>query len=207
MAGIFIRRFMQTNKKLLSLVGFIIAIFVLANFHFFSANLKFMFLSRKLTVFRNTSENAYSSNQILPDYLIIKSLGISAPVIYISEKNEKTYQTALASGVVHYPGTANPGELGNCYIFGHSSDYLWSKGKYKSVFAILPSIKLGDIITVSNIQGQVFEYVVTGSRKVAANDLSVLDQQGNKKKLLTLQTSYPIGTALARWIVVAELKD
>jgi len=40
---------------------------------------------------------------------------------------------------------------------------------------------------------------------VSPKDLSVLDQQNFQKKFLSLQTSYPIGTALKRFVAVAEL--
>src|SRR5687767_11297538 len=72
-----------------------------------------------------------------PDRLFIPSLGIDVPLVYIEEKNEAAFQAALRDGVVHYPGTAMPGQPGNAYYFGHSSDYSWSKGEYKNVFATL----------------------------------------------------------------------
>jgi sortase A len=140
-----------------------------------------------------------------PNTLRIPSLGIQAPVIYVDTVSETAFQTALRNGVVHYPKTALPGEPGNVYIFGHSSDYRWSKGSYKTVFALLPKIANGAIINVTNASGTVFTYRVTGTRIVGPKDLHVLDQQGNTKHLLTLQTSYPLGTALKRFIVTAEL--
>jgi HemK-like putative methylase len=70
--------------------------------------------------------------------LSIPSLSIEAPIQFIDKADEKTFQAALKNGVVHYPGTALAGEFGNMYIFGHSSDYIWSKGHYKTIFAVLP---------------------------------------------------------------------
>ena len=144
---------------------------------------------------------------IAPNQLTIQDLNIKAPIVYIDKSNPQADESALQQGVVHYPGTALPGELGNCYIFGHSSDYIWRTGKYKTIFAPLPSIAVGDAITVSNPAGEVFTYTVTKTFVTGPSDTSVLDQQGNTKKLLTLQTSYPLGTALKRFIVQAELKN
>ncbi|MEK7183084.1 MAG: sortase [Patescibacteria group bacterium] len=141
-----------------------------------------------------------------PNTLKIASLAIETPVIYVEDKTESVYQEALRDGVVHYPGTALPGEHGNVYIFGHSSDYVWSPGEYKTVFARLPTIELGAVIEITDAEGKLFHYIVTETKVVGPRDLTVLDQLNYAKQILTLQTSYPLGTALQRYIVVAELK-
>jgi len=141
----------------------------------------------------------------VPDTLKIGSLGIQTPIIYGIAKTEAAYQEALRNGVVHFPDTALPGELGNVYIFGHSSDYVWSPGDYKTIFARLPQIETGAEIEITNAAGKLFVYTVIETKIVGPRDLSVLDQFENKRHLLTLQTSYPLGTALQRYIVVAEL--
>src|SRR3989344_5629961 len=143
--------------------------------------------------------------EISPYTIKIPSLNISVPMVYVYAATEKEFQAGLIDGVVHYPGTALPGEFGNCYIFGHSSDYIWSQGKYKTIFAPLPKTTIGTEIVISDNQGVKFVYTVIDSKKVSAKDLSVL-KQDYTKKILTLQTSYPVGTALARWVVVAEMK-
>lgn len=142
-----------------------------------------------------------------PNLLRVDRLGIRAPIRYVDTASEPAFQEALRTGVVHYPGTAAPGAFGNAYIFGHSSDYVWSKGDYKTIFALLTNIKIGDTIVATDGEGHLFTYEVTRTSIVAPNDLSVLDQHGNTKKLLTLQTSYPVGTALKRFIVVAEMAE
>jgi LPXTG-site transpeptidase (sortase) family protein len=140
-----------------------------------------------------------------PNTLTIPSLGLHVPVVYVSQNNEKAYQDGLKYGVVHYPGTAEPGTLGNDYIFGHSSDYWWSDGKFQTVFAVLPRIKQGADIYLTNARGESFTYRVYAAKVVLATDISYLGQYGYKRKLLTLQTSWPIGTALKRFVVLAEL--
>lgn len=151
-------------------------------------------------------ETAEASSTSTPAVrLSIPRLGIDAPVSEPEGRGEKAYQKALEKGVVHFPGTAQPGQAGNAYYFGHSSDYLWSPGSYKSVFAPLMSIRLGDEIRVMDASGTPFLYVVTDTKIVSPKDLSVLSQGDGVKKLLTLQTSYPLGTALKRFIVLAEL--
>ncbi len=146
-----------------------------------------------------------SASSTLPVRLAIPKLGIDAPVVEPAARSEKAYQQALENGVVHFPGTAMPGQAGNAYFFGHSSDYLWAPGSYKDVFAKLMSVRIGDEIEVTNASGTPFRYVVTGTKVVSPKDLSVLSQGDGVKKMLTLQTSYPLGTALKRFIVTADL--
>jgi sortase A len=137
--------------------------------------------------------------------LTIPSLGIQAPIQYAIKKDEASIQNALLNGVVHYPGTANPGQPGNVYIVGHSSDYRWSAGKYKTVLALLPKIKEGDEMQVTDKAGKIYRYRVIETKIVNPTDLSVLSQGDGSKKLLTVQTSYPIGTALRRFLAIGEL--
>ncbi|MFH0905174.1 MAG: sortase [bacterium] len=140
------------------------------------------------------------------DRLAIPSLGLNAPLVYIEQKDEPTFQKALENGVVHYPGTALPGELGNAYYFGHSSDYVFKPGSYKTVFATLPKMKVGDEVYITDSVGKQFVYAVVETKVVEPDDISVLSQGEAKEKKLTLQASYPLGTALKRYLVVARLK-
>jgi len=140
-----------------------------------------------------------------PNMVVIDYLKIRAPIQFVTERNESAFQKSLINGVVHYPGTAQVGTNGNPFIFGHSSDYIWSKGKYKTVFALLPKIKKGDTIIASDSRGNKFVYRVTEIAVVSPNATKYLDQYEYKKKMLTLQTSYPVGTAFRRFIAVAEM--
>jgi sortase A len=190
-------------KKILILLGVCVAVFIFLDFGYLWANVKFFLYRPSSTPFVNVP---VANLKIQPNLLIIGSLGLEVPIQYPTIAGEAAFQAALLDGVAHYPGTANPGELGNCYIFGHSSDFIWSKGNYKNIFAVLPQIQNGAQIFVSDQQGNEFNYTVIASHEVAADNLQVLSQQNYQKKLLTLQTSYPVGTALARWVVLAEIK-
>ncbi|WKZ29123.1 MAG: sortase [Patescibacteria group bacterium] len=139
-----------------------------------------------------------------PNRLRIPSLGIDAPIVEAAARTQAAYKTALQQGVVHLPETAEPGDIGNAYLFGHSSDLPWAAGDFKNVFALLPEIKRGAKIYASNRDGNAYAFTVGGTRIVRADDLSVLADPGNEKRMLTLQTSYPVGTALRRFVVTAE---
>ncbi|MBX4188101.1 MAG: sortase [Candidatus Doudnabacteria bacterium] len=141
-----------------------------------------------------------------PNRLTIRSLAIEAPVVYVEQEDERMFQKALRDGVVHYPQTAFPGQPGNVYIFGHSSDFPTTPGNYKNVFALLPKIEAGDEIEVTDQEGNIYVYIVTETKVVSPSDTHVLEQDDSIKQL-TLQTSYPVGTALRRFLAVASLKE
>lgn len=196
---------MKLQTRLIISISILIVLVGLLNYEYFWKQIYFVFHKPQTqsVVTPIAKENPKSD----PNILKIPSLNITAPIVYVEENNEAVFQTALVNGVVHFPGTAQPGQVGNCYIFGHSSDYAFSKGNYKTVFALLPKIKVGDLITVTGQDGSLFTYKVVETKIVKPNDLSVIDQNTNNKKVLSVQTSYPVGTALRRFVVIAEIVE
>ena len=192
-------------KNKLKIIGIILCLFALAlvvNFGYYWKNFKHTLVKPAPVV-----EQEQAKEKTNPNLLLIPSLEITAPIIYLSESDERAFQAGLLNGVVHYPGTANMGQTGNAYIFGHSSDFVWSRGQYKTVFALLPRIEIGAEIQASDPQGNLYRYRVFETKVVEADDLSVLNQDTSGRKILSVQTSYPVGTALRRFVAVAELVD
>lgn len=139
----------------------------------------------------------------ISNHLSIPSLAIEAPLLDPIAANEESYQQALQDGVVHFPGTPYPGSLGNSYYFGHSSDFFWAPGDFKTIFATLPDIQIGSQIQIAHHSPLCF-YRVIDTRIIESDDFSAL-KQPPAQSLLTLQTSYPVGTAKQRFIAVTEL--
>jgi LPXTG-site transpeptidase (sortase) family protein len=146
--------------------------------------------------------------------LIIPKLDLNVPIMVPSNANlikedwkalEEDIQTGLQSGVVHYPGTANPGQAGNFFVTGHSSYFPWSPGKYKSVFARLGELDVGDEYWVY-YGGDKYRYIVTEKKEIKPSDVSVLDQPVSKR-ISTLMTCTPVGTTLRRLIITAQEID
>jgi len=192
--------------KLEYFVG-ILGIFVFLNWNFFKAHFWPQIAITPLP--QETAQvQALSTvkTNLPPNTLYIPGLNIKAPVIYTNNVSETEFQKHLQKGVVHYPGTALPGELGNVYIFGHSSDYLWTKGDYKTVFRKLPGINLKEKIKLSDSNGKVYTYTVVRKEIVSPKNLTVLKQDRNVK-ILTLQTSYPLGTSLMRYLDIARKEE
>jgi LPXTG-site transpeptidase (sortase) family protein len=142
-----------------------------------------------------------------PNTIYLPALEIEAPLVYLEEIGEPAFQAALANGVVHYPNTAGIGEFGNAFFFGHSSDFATKPGNYKTVFALLPHSKIGDEIVVTDDKGKVFKYKVSETMVVGPKDTQWLQQGERKEKMITLQTSYPVGTALKRFLVRGLLEE
>ncbi len=138
---------------------------------------------------------------------LIKSVPLVAmPDEYITDdlwgKFEKEVQGYLRDGVVHYPGTASPGQIGNAFFTGHSSYYPWDKGNFKDVFANLNKLNIGDEYIIF-FQQKKYRYRVVEKKEVSPLEVGVLEQPENKK-LSTLMTCWPLGTTFRRLIVVAE---
>ena len=192
--------FLKTSAILLL---WLVLAFVALNYRYFWQQATYYVENGRFFGVERTETNEALST---PDHISIPGLNIEAPLRYPVETDEQIFQYELQFGVVHYPGTAMPGNSGNVYYFGHSSDYLNKPGDYKTVFALLPKIKKGDEIFVSDAIGKVYRYQVEETFIVQPDEAKrVLDQKNNGVKMLTLQTSYPVGTALRRFIVQATL--
>ncbi|PIR54307.1 hypothetical protein COU75_01500 [Candidatus Peregrinibacteria bacterium CG10_big_fil_rev_8_21_14_0_10_42_8] len=146
--------------------------------------------------------------------VIIPKLGLNVPLVTPSynsllkedwEGVEEDIQDALQHGVVHYPGTARPGQAGNFFITGHSSYYPWADGNFKTIFARLHELEIGDEYWVY-YGGDKHRYVVMSKKEVKPSDVTVLDQPTNKR-VSTMMTCTPVGTTLRRLIVQSQEVD
>lgn len=144
-----------------------------------------------------------------PDLLLsIEKIQLEAPITFPVSRNEDDIQAAMAKGVAYYPGTAFPGQDGNTYITGHSSDYAWNPGDYKRVFRQLNDVEVGDIIviTMTYNSGYVKEYSYEVYEKrvlpVNSTELWIVNEPG---PILTTVTSWPIDSTRERLMVRSRL--
>jgi LPXTG-site transpeptidase (sortase) family protein len=79
--------------------------------------------------------------------LELPQFGIKAPILEVETSDSGTIYKKLKQGVVLYPGSDIPGQ-GYSIIIGHSSQYPWESGRYKSVFSLLNQLEQGDRIYV-----------------------------------------------------------
>jgi sortase A len=162
---------------------------------------------------RSRKEDMSASLDVAPpdNRLIIPKIGKNVPLISatsaaLKREDWKTFeadiQDALLLGVVRYPGTAEPGELGNVFITGHSSNYPWIFSKYNAVLARLPTLEIGDEYSVY-YEGKLHRYRIAKKFEVSPKDVSVLEQPRDRY-MSTLMTCVPIGTTLRRLVLQAD---
>jgi len=155
---------------------------------------------------KTASPASLASGEVIPhgSRLVISKIKVNAPVIFATSTNEKKIQEELHSGVVHYKGTAMPGEVGNTFITGHSSNYWWDTGKYNYVFVLLDKLEVGDKAIVYH-EGKKFVYTVRSKAVVDAKSLNTLVQ--TKTPTMTLMTCTPPGTSWKRLVVKLDRTD
>lgn len=165
------------------------------------------FIAPFITPSRNVSSTPIivdAAAAVGPDpKIIIPKINVEIPVVYDEPSiEEQAVQRALERGVAHYATTPNPGELGNSVIFGHSSNNILNRGKYKFAFVLLNKLELGDTFML-DYKGKRYTYKVFDRKIVKPTEVSVLGPVG-KPAAVTLITCDPPGTALNRLVVVAE---
>ena len=137
----------------------------------------------------------------VPNKIVIPKINVDAPIIEAISFEEKDIINALESGVAHYPNTAIPGEVGNVFLTGHSSNYSWAKGSFNYAFSILNKLVAGDRIYIYYDKYlyiyDVFEVII-----VSPKDTSVLNQSTDS--IISLMTCDPPGTTWKRRIVKAR---
>lgn len=134
----------------------------------------------------------------------ITHYNLSIPKLKIDQATVEIGGDDLGKSLIHYGGTAPPGEYGNAVIFGHSVLPLFYNPKdYRSIFSLLPTLEKGDEIFV-DYDGVQYKYVVDGYSEVRPGDVEVLEQRFDRQAL-TLITCVPPGTYLRRGVILAYL--
>jgi len=134
----------------------------------------------------------------------VNTYALSIPKLKIVSAEVNIGGDDLSKGLIHYGGTAVPGQYGNTVIFGHSAlPQFFSPKDYKTIFSLLPTMKEGDEITIT-YDGISYTYHVTDLTVSAPSDLSALEQKFDDS-YLTLITCVPPGTYWQRLHVKARL--
>jgi len=129
--------------------------------------------------------------------LKINKLGINNAMVIIAGDD-------LNTSVIHYGGTALPGQIGNGVLFGHSIlPQFFDPKNYKSIFSTLPKLEIGDTISIT-YDGIEYTYIVQEMNVTSPDDLTMLDQPQDDS-YITLVTCVPPGTYWQRLHVLAKL--
>jgi sortase (surface protein transpeptidase) len=141
------------------------------------------------------------------DRIIIPKIGKNIPLVNVehhdaNSSNEwhKIFMKELENGIVKYPGSADPGQSGNSFIFGHSSNFPWAKWNYNDVFALLNELDVGDEIIVFFKQKK-FVYAVKEKIIVKPGHVSSL---AGDSMLWNVWHSWPVGLSVRHSIVFSS---
>jgi len=138
------------------------------------------------------------------DSIEILKLGISAPLVFVLNENE--IHKALDSGVVHFPGSALPGEIGEIIILGHSAPPGWPKIKYDWVFSQIQNLEPGDLI-ILNFKKCKFSFEVSDKRILLREGEIPKEWKIEGKPILVLISCWPPGEDLKRIAVMANFLE
>jgi sortase A len=136
--------------------------------------------------------------------LKIDKIDVESPIILnVDGNDEREYLSSLQRGVAHLRGTKIPGQVGNIFIFGHSSYLFYDPGDYKTIFKRLDNLDEGDEINIiSNLK--TYNYKVIDKKIVNPDDVEVVGDVLPGKETLSLMTCTPAGTTFRRLILLAE---
>jgi len=131
--------------------------------------------------------------------IYIPKINVKAPIIEGGSTNSNKLLKELESGVVMYPGSAQPGRVGSTVIVGHSSSNSpWNK--YSNVFSLLNRLSSGDLVYI-NYGGSSYAYQVNNKKTGSVFSLANADIGGD----LVLSSCWPVGSDKGRILVSATL--
>jgi LPXTG-site transpeptidase (sortase) family protein len=142
-----------------------------------------------------------SKNGEVPKAIVVPSINLSAPIQTPESTDVLVLDDALRFGPVQYPGSANLGEVGNMFIFGHSSELKVVNNQAFKVFNRINQLKIGSEIIV---RSESLEYVYTVSRVSLVDQSKELVDLGGSGKKLTLSTCNSFGAKTERYVVEAD---
>ena len=131
----------------------------------------------------------------------ITSINVNAPVIFSKSNDKEEIDKELKKGVVHYFGSALPGEKGKITLLGHNAPASWPDINYYKVFSKLSEIKQGDEIYVY-YDHQEYKYKMV--RMVIVEPGEEVPDLTNSDSVLSLITCWPPGQNYQRMIIQAE---
>lgn len=153
-----------------------------------------------------TNATNWFPNAVVQNYNVEgpQSYQITIPKLKINEAKVTIGSNDLSKSLIHYAGTATPGQYGSPVIFGHSIlPQFYNPTNYMAIFSTLPTLEKDDEIIVK-YDDITYTYKVSEKQEVMPEDLWVLEQHYDSKKL-KLITCVPPGLKTKRLVVTAEL--
>ncbi len=103
---------------------------------------------------------------------------------------EAPIQQKLKNGIVHLGYTVQPGDIGNSYIVGHSSNFGSVKSDYNTIFKPLESkTEVGEDFLIYDRYGRELKFCVFEALKIEEADIATAYKEYPDQRVVTLQTS------------------
>lgn len=135
--------------------------------------------------------------------LEIPKINLSVPIIFATSTEKTAIMKDLDNGVVYYPGSVYPGQIGESIILGHSAPPGWPTVKHDWVFTNIEKLAVGDQILI-DINNRQYTYVVKKTTIIKRGAEVPVDQVANNNTL-TLISCWPPGKDYQRIAVQADL--
>jgi LPXTG-site transpeptidase (sortase) family protein len=149
-----------------------------------------------------SSVTTYSNiGKTLPIRLVISKIGVDTPISNPISTKISVLDQALLSGGVRYPGSSSLDELGNVYLFGHSTGLEIVRNKAYQAFNGIGKLEKGDEIKVQSNDKE-YVYTVINVSAITA-DKQIIDFP-TTGKILTLSTCNSFGLKADRFVVQAQ---
>lgn len=146
-------------------------------------------------------QTTYATASSSEPRIIISAIGLNTAIELPKSADLDILNTALLSGPVYYPGSGEPGHVGNVFIFGHSSLLSVVHNQNFKIFNGLKDLKSGDVIRLQWRDTEYWYQVETVAIE-KADDAHI--DLATDKRLLTLSTCQIIGGKENRYVVQAE---
>lgn len=116
-------------------------------------------------------------------------------------------QKKLEQGVVHIAFTPQPGEVGNSYLLGHSSNYDYVQSDYNEVFKpLVHDSVVGDKFLIYDKDGRRLRFRVFEVLEIHEDEVGVAFGNYSGRRVVTVQTTVmKTGQPTHRWLTRGEL--
>ena len=193
------------NKRflILWLIVFMLLFLILYSFGFAPAGI--LEIGDKSPSFSNEDSIALAENSGIKNgnesRLIIGDIDLDALIVHPESADINTLNIAITKGVAYYPGSGQPGEVGNVFLFGHSTTLKVVNNQNYAIFNRLKELKTGALIRIES-NGNEYWYIVKSVLMKKANETQI--NFATSKKLLTISTCNVFGAKEDRYVVEAE---
>jgi len=116
--------------------------------------------------------------------IIIPAISVDAHIIFPNSTDVDVLNNGLLKGVVHYPGSALPGEKGKMFLFGHSTTLAVVHNQAFKSFSGLKDLRTGDIVKIQTSDKEYRYRVLT--MRIAEVDKEIISFDSEKPMLVLL---------------------